>query len=244
MSLIGGRDDNQDRSAVAASADSALLVVSDGMGGHSDGALAAETAVKLVVEAFWHQSQPLLDPQGFLHMTLGRAHQAVVNIGLDVPMEHRPRATIAVCIVQDGCAWWGHIGDSRIYLLRKGRVAERTRDHSHVEFLIRERVITAEQALAHPMRNFVECCLGGEAWLPEMTIGGMRRLNTGDTLLLCSDGLWGGLDEAYIATTLSRAAPDTLQAALNDLAARAVAANGPNSDNTSGAVLRWLGAAS
>ena len=242
LSLVGGRDDNQDRVAIAATADAVLLVVADGMGGHSDGALAAETAVKLIVTSFELQSHPLLDPVGFLHLTLGRAHQQVVALGLHLAVELRPRATIAVCIVQGDSAWWAHIGDSRIYLLRQGKVTERTRDHSHVEFLIRERVISAEQAQAHPMRNFVECCLGGEALLPEMTIGGLRRLQPKDTLLLCSDGFWGGLDEADIATSISRGPADAFPDTLGVLAARAVAANGSTSDNTSVAALRWLSA--
>ena len=87
----------------------------------------------------------------------------------------RPRATCAVCLVQNGSAFWAHIGDSRIYLLRRGKVFKRTRDHSHVEFLLREGVITADQALTHPMRNFVECCLGGEPFLPEMTLACASR---------------------------------------------------------------------
>ncbi|MCB1624603.1 MAG: serine/threonine-protein phosphatase, partial [Pseudomonadales bacterium] len=160
ISLLGGRNDNQDRVAVAVSDHAALLVVMDGMGGHADGALAAETALKVIVDAFWQVPQPLLDPLGFLHLTIGRAHEAVVKIGVEVPMEHKPRATCAVCLIQQGAAYWGHVGDSRIYLLRNGEIARRTRDHSHVEFLLREGVISHEQAQGHPMRNFVECCLG------------------------------------------------------------------------------------
>jgi serine/threonine protein phosphatase PrpC len=68
VSLLGCRNDNQDRVSVAVSEHSALLVVIDGMGGHSDGAKAAETAIKVLVEAFWHTPQPILDPIGFLHL--------------------------------------------------------------------------------------------------------------------------------------------------------------------------------
>ena len=166
VSLLGNRTDNQDRVTVAVSEHSALLIVIDGMGGHSDGARAAETAIKLLVESFWHTPQPILDPLGFLHLSLGRAHEEVAKLGTNLPLEMRPRATCAICLVQNGSAFWAHIGDSRIYLLRRGKVFKRTRDHSHVEFLLREGVITPDQALTHPMRNFVECCLGGEPFLP------------------------------------------------------------------------------
>ncbi len=239
VSLIGGRDDNQDRHAAVVSEHSALVVVVDGMGGHSDGALAAETACKLLVDAFRATSQPLFDPLGFLHLTLGRVHEAVVALGVLLPVEERPRATCAVCLVQGDSAYWAHVGDSRIYLLRRGRIAERTRDHSHVEFLIREGLISEDQAQAHPMRNFVECCVGGEALLPEMTLTGRRRLEPGDVLLACSDGLWGPLDDEAIARPWSKPG-ESLQDALTSLAKRAITASGQGADNTTGVVLRWL----
>ena len=218
----------------------ALLVVVDGMGGHAEGARAAEVTLKILLEAFWHTPQPLFDPLGFLHLTLGKAHEEVVRIGLHLPMEHRPRATCAVCLVQEGSAYWAHVGDSRIYLLRHGAVAERTRDHSHVELLLREGLITPDQAHNHPMRNYVECCLGGDPVLPDMTLGSRRMLQRDDVLFVCSDGVWGCLRDSEIATALTMngiAVRDQLAA----LCRTAVGAAGPNSDNTSGAVLRWRG---
>jgi serine/threonine protein phosphatase PrpC len=242
LSIVGGRDDNQDRCAAAISEHSALLVVVDGMGGHADGALAAETALKTLVEAFWHTPQPLFDPLGFLHLQLGRAHEAVVALGARLPLEQRPRATCASCLVQGDSAFWAHVGDSRVYHLRDGRVLERTRDHSHVEFLLREGLISADQAQQHPMRNYVECCIGGEYMLPEMTLTGRRRLAPDDLLLVCSDGLWGSLEDAAIAAAFpSRSGSGRTIQSLAALGAAAVAANGPASDNTTAVALRWLG---
>jgi serine/threonine protein phosphatase PrpC len=238
LSLLGGREENQDRVAVAVAEHAALLVVVDGMGGHAEGARAAEVTLKILLEAFWHTPQPLFDPLGFLHLTLGKAHEEVVRIGLHLPMEHRPRATCAVCLVQQGSAYWAHVGDSRIYLLRHGAVAARTRDHSHVELLLREGLITPDQAHNHPMRNYVECCLGGDPVLPDMTLGSRRMLERDDVLFVCTDGVWGCLRDSEIATALTMngiAVRDQLAA----LCRTAVGAAGPNSDNTSGAVLRW-----
>lgn len=238
LSLLGGREENQDRVAVAVAEHSALLVVVDGMGGHAEGARAAEVTLKTLLEAFWHTPQPLFDPLGFLHLTLGRAHEEVVRIGLHLPLENRPRATCAVCLVQQGSAYWAHVGDSRIYLLRHGAVAARTRDHSHVELLLREGLITPEQAHNHPMRNYVECCLGGDPVLPDMTLGQRRALQRDDVLFVCTDGVWGCLRDSEIATALTMAGiPSRDQLAA--LCRTAVAAAGPTSDNTSGAVLRW-----
>ena len=240
LSLLGQREDNQDRVAIAVADEAALMIVVDGMGGHAEGARAAEVARQVLLEAFWHTPQPLFDPPGFLHLTLGRAHEEVVRIGLALPLEQRPRATCAVCLVQQGSAWWAYVGDSRIYHLRQGAVLARTRDHSHVELLLREGVISAEQAHNHPMRNFVECCLGGDPVMPDMTLSGRRRLQSGDVLLVCSDGLWSGTRDEEIAALLTSTGTP-LRDLLAALAQCAVANNSPISDNTSATALRWRG---
>ena len=240
LSLLGNREENQDRVAVAIDDDAAFLAVVDGMGGHADGARAAEVAIRTMVAEFWEASRPLFDPDGFLHLTIGRAHDAVVALGNGLPPEIRPRATCAVCIVQGASAYWAHVGDSRIYLLRGGQVAERTRDHSHVELLLRAGRITERQAQDHPMRNYVECCIGGDPALPEMSLGGRRTLRSGDVLLLCSDGLWSGLKDDQLAT-LGQDGGRTLRDRLGDLGARAVHNTAPFADNTTAAALRWLG---
>ena len=240
LSLRGNREDNQDRIAVAVSEQAALLTVIDGMGGHAEGAKAAEVARQVLTEAFWQTPHPLFDPIGFLHLTIGRAHEEIVRIGLSLPLEQRPRATCAACIVQLGSAWWAHVGDSRIYQLRHGAVASRTRDHSHVELLLREGLISADQVQTHPMRNFVECCLGGDPILPDMTLSRRHALEPGDVLLLCTDGLWSGTRDEELASVL--AAGDTpLLELLSALCQCAIANNGAGSDNTSAAVLRWQG---
>lgn len=240
ISLLGAREENQDRVVTAVAEHAVLLVVVDGMGGHADGARAAEVTQKTLLEAFWHTPQPLFDPLGFLHMALGRAHEEVVRIGMSLPLEQRPRATCAVALIQQRAAWWAHIGDSRVYHLRKGQVVMRTRDHSHVELLLREGLITAEQALNHPMRNFVECCIGGDPILPDMTISGRRPLEPDDVIFVCTDGMWATLKDEEIAnrfTVGGHAVRDTLSA----LAQLAVARAGGGSDNTSAAAVRWLG---
>jgi serine/threonine protein phosphatase PrpC len=239
LSLQGGRDSNQDRVTVAVAEEAALLIACDGMGGHAEGERAAEVAQQTVVERFWQTGQPLLDPLGFLHLALGAAHTNVVGLAPRLPIEMRPRATCAVCVVQQTSAYWAHIGDSRVYHLRAGQVRERTRDHSHVELLMREGVISAGQMQNHPMRNFVESCLGGEAILPEMALSPRRTLLPEDLLLVCTDGFWANLDEKVIGSafsTLGLTLGDTLSA----LSAQAVLNAGGGSDNTSVAALRFL----
>lgn len=240
VSDVGDRDDNQDRAAVAANDRAALLIAMDGMGGHVDGALAAEIGRQVVLEAFAAEHHPLFDPLGFLHLTLGRAHEAVVEAGRGVPVEQRPRATCAVCLVQDGAAYWAHLGDSRVYHIRHRAVVERTRDHTHVEQLVREGRLREEDVQGHPMRNFVDCCIGGEPAQPEMSLSLRRPLRPGDILLVCSDGVWANLRDRDIAGFWKPDGPPFAEA-LSALVDHAVAASAPHSDNATAAALRWLG---
>lgn len=240
VSALGDRQDNQDRAAVIVAREAALMLVFDGMGGHSDGARAAETGLKTVEDLFTSAKLPVFDPQGFLYMALARAHDEVVRIGGDLDVDYRPRATCAACLIQEGGCWWGHVGDSRIYHMRAGRVLSRSRDHSHVEVLIQEGAITEEEALDHPMRNFVECCIGGDAPVPDMSITRKKPLAAGDVLLACSDGLWSGISDREIAE-LSQGSNGSLADGLKALSVQAIGRNAPYSDNTTGTVLRWLG---
>jgi len=239
VSALGDRQDNQDRAAVVVAEDAAMLLVFDGMGGHSDGARAAETGLKVVQDIFMESKLPVLDPQGFLYMALARAHDQVVALGHDVAVDFRPRATCAICLVQENGSFWAHIGDSRIYQIRNGQVLTRSRDHSHVEVLIQEGAITEEEALDHPMRNFVECCLGGDAPIPDMSITANMPLSPGDVLLACSDGLWSGITDDDIAD-IAMPGEHNLADNLKALSIKALNANAPYSDNTTGTAIRWL----
>jgi serine/threonine protein phosphatase PrpC len=146
-----------------------------------------------------------------------------------------------VCLVQDGGAYWAHVGDSRIYQLRAGSIKARTRDHSHVELLLREGLIAESEMRSHPMRNFVECCLGGDVPLPDMSVTARVKLEPGDILIACTDGFWSGLEDGDFA----RASSDVgvpIDQLVRALADRAVANNAPHSDNTSVAAVRFNGA--
>jgi len=141
--------------------------------------------------------------------------------------------------VQDNGVFWGHVGDSRIYLIRNQQVVERTRDHSHVELLLQEGLITEEEIIDHPMRNFVECCLGGDMMLPGMNITRHKKLLPGDALLACTDGFWSGLSDEDIASLGDRTGP--LEDVLRRLGEQAVRNSGQYADNTSAVALRWRG---
>jgi serine/threonine protein phosphatase PrpC len=146
-----------------------------------------------------------------------------------------------VCLVQDDNLYCAHIGDSRIYQLRGKSVLHRSRDHSHVELLLHEGLIEEDEIRNHPMRNFVECCLGGDEPLPDMSIAPRRQLANGDVVVLCSDGLWSGTTDAALTSLVDPAT--ALDQALQAVARDAVERNAPNSDNTTAAALRINGQA-
>ena len=240
LSAVGDREDNQDRAAIVAADEAVLLLVFDGMGGHSDGALAAETGLKAIQSRFSAIDPPLLDPQGFLYTALAAAHEEVVQLGAELAVEFRPRATCALCLVQDGGSFWAHVGDSRIYHLRGDRILARSLDHSHVEILIQEGAISAEEALDHPLRNFVESCIGGDDAVPDMTIAGHKPLQPGDVLLVCTDGMWSGVAEDEIASMATRNGA-SLAENLKAINVKALRNNAPYSDNSTATALRWIG---
>ena len=237
LSLLGNRQENQDRIELIAHPDSTLMICVDGMGGHSHGARAAELVVDTLGERFTGIARPVFDPQGFLIMALADAHDRVVDMGEKQHVDQRPRATCATCLVQDGTAYWAHVGDSRIYQIRDGRIIRRTRDHSHVEVLLREGLIEESEMKSHPMRNFVECCLGGDRALPDMSISGRIELLEGDVLLACTDGYWSGLEDEDIVQLGAGQRP--LEKLLQHSSEQAVNSNSPHSDNTSALALVW-----
>ena len=240
VSAVGDREDNQDRAAIVVAEDAAIMLVFDGMGGHENGAQAAEIGLRIVQDEFMASDLPLFDPQGFLYTAMARAHDEVVKIGSDLAVDFRPRATCAVCLIQESGSWWGHIGDSRIYHMRQGKLLKRSRDHSHVEVLIQEGAITEEEALDHPMRNFVECCIGGDAPVPDMSITRKMPLEVGDVLLACSDGLWSGTTDDEMAD-MATSPENSLAENLKALSVKALTTNAPYSDNTTGTALQWIG---
>jgi len=237
VSLLGDRQENQDRVQVATDDGAILLIAIDGMGGHADGERAAEMAVEAIVKAFKAEPHPVFDPFGFLHLAIGMAHATVVQLGADLNIETRPRATCALCLVQDGVAYWAHVGDSRIYHLRDSGVLEHSRDHSHVNVLLHDGAITAGELNSHPMRNYVECCLGGDAELPHMSVSTRKILQPGDIMLACSDGFWSPLTGAEIASLTE--ADSELDNGLQQLAELAARKSAPRSDNTSAVALRY-----
>lgn len=236
-SHIGNRKYNQDRVAYAYSNDALLMVLADGMGGHLHGELAASLSIDTFVESFGQQAgMPIAEPQAFLARTMRHAHERIMKIAHDSSQGGFPGTTCVAALVHDGKVYWGHAGDSRLYLLRDGEVLVKTRDHSVVHQWLELGVISAEEARVHPQRNQITNCLGGAEDMFYMEPGEAVELRSGDVLLLGSDGLWGPFTDRELAESFS-ALP--LAEALDNLIVRAIEREGGRSDNVTGLVMRW-----
>jgi len=215
---LGNRSSNEDCFAIVEDGKTVLLVLADGMGGHSGGQFAAQTLVSTMVKHFRACTKPIADLQEFLTQSLVAAHRTIVELGRRHQPPISPRTTGVACIVQDGIACWAHVGDSRLYLFRGDRVVFRTTDDSYVEELYREGRISRQEALKHPKRHQLTECIGGDATPPMITRGTSVALQHGDMILLCSDGLWAALDDARIGALAQQG---SLEQAVDTMAHRA-----------------------
>jgi len=236
-SRVGGRKYNQDRAAYAYTDDALLLVLADGMGGHLHGELAAEIAVHSYMQAFEQAAHSRIsEPEKFLSEAMRNAHNAIVKYAQEHQLGGNPGTTCVAALVQDGKVCWVHAGDSRLYLLRGGATAAVTHDHSVVQQWADWGIISTDEMKTHPDRNKITNCLGGvgELFYAEPTAA--VPLQSGDVLLLCSDGLWSPLVDKEIAAGFFNA---PLEATLNQLMDIAVGREGIRADNTTAVVARW-----
>lgn len=235
-SRIGHRRNNQDRIAHCYSRDALLMVLADGMGGHLHGEVAAQIAVEYITAAFQRQAKPKLnDPTQFLAECLNSAHHAILDYTFERNLPDGPRTTCVACIVQGGAAYWAHAGDSRLYLIRGRRVLTRTRDHSRVQMMIDDGLITEEESLRHPSRNRVFSCLGGDM-APQVDFSRKTPLLAGDVLLLCSDGFWAPLGSDALTSGYAGGEVMTNTPRLMD---RAEILAGEGGDNLSAIAVAW-----
>jgi PPM family protein phosphatase len=235
-SRLGARDMNQDRVAHWRRGETLLMAVADGLGGHLHGEVAAQLAIDYLGAQFAQQAAPALaNPSQFLLRAVRGAHQAILDDAKRQGFRDTPRTVIVACVVQEGQACWAHVGDSRLYLIRRGRLVARTRDHSLVQQLLDEGSIREEAISTHPQRNRLLQCLGGFQ-LPRPDRPASYRLAKNDVLLLCSDGFWGPLTQRQLVHTLL-ARP--LEEAIGELMALAETRAGPQCDNVSVVAMAW-----
>ncbi|MCC6610306.1 MAG: serine/threonine-protein phosphatase [Burkholderiales bacterium] len=233
----GPRKMNQDRIAHVYTRDCLAMIVADGMGGHLHGEVAAQIATQFIVEAFQREATPRLeDPFRFLLGSITSAHHAIIDYANQRNLLETPRTTCVACIVQDGIAHWAHVGDSRLYHVREGRVENQTKDHSRVQMLVDTGRIREEAVAAHPDRNKIFNCLG-QMSVPKVDLSRRVGLNHGDVLILCTDGFWGALSSKLICEELLRSDAAAAMPKLMDMAETRAGREG---DNLSVVAMTWV----
>jgi serine/threonine protein phosphatase PrpC len=226
----GSREVNQDRCLFLSSPDTTVLCVADGLGGHPRGEVAAQLMIDVVEARFRQCTKPLGDPDRFMLQCIGKAHDSILRFGRRQRPVIAPRTTSVIAIIQHGTAYWAHVGDSRLYLVRNGQVKAQTRDHSQVRF-VRQSAEETPRACASLTR-----CLGGLPEPPTTTCGVPVPLQKNDGLLLCTDGLWNHVPSKELVGIF--AADANLGSGLARVTERA--AGEPGSDNVTAVAVRWL----
>jgi len=175
-----------------------LVLVADGMGGYKGGRVASRLAANTIRDVFLSSSEG--DPkavlmEGFLH-----AHQAIQEQAKSDPELEKMGTTCTAIILRGMQITLGHIGDSRLYLIRDGSATRLSRDHTVVNSMIESGLITREEALTHESKHILSAALGVGQALEADFIQDLTALTPGDILLLCSDGLHGLIADDELAT--------------------------------------------
>src|SRR3978361_872956 len=231
ISRKGGREKNEDRMGYCYTREAGLFVLADGMGGHPEGEVAAQLALQTISALYQKEARPVVnDVNEFLSVALMAAHHQIIRYASEKGMLDTPRTTLVAAIVQGTHATWVHCGDSRLYVVRDGELLTRTRDHSYLEQQ-NAGVIRMDRI----NRNILFTCLGSPT-KPVFDVTGPVQMQQGDKILLCSDGLWGSIEDNDIVRDLSNkpvseAVPDLVESALRN--------GGEHSDNVTVIAMEW-----
>ncbi len=212
------RENNEDSFLV--DNDAGLFVVADGMGGHASGEVASAIAVETVGDVLLQE----LDPDETrleistetdedriherLRYTMNQASLRIRRAAMDDPAHTGMGTTLVALLIEDEHAHLGHVGDSRAYLLREGRLERLTRDHTVVQQEIDAGRLTPELARIVPHKNILTQSVGYHGPVEPDTI--TRRVQPGDVFMLCSDGLTDPLDDHQLADIMSGVGVDEL----------------------------------
>ena len=234
VSRKGGRDKNEDRMGYCYTRDSGLFALADGMGGHPEGEVASQLALQTLAAMFQRDAKPTLkDPLRFLHDAIIAGHHQLIRYATEKALMDTPRTTVVACVLQGNAAYWAHCGDSRLYLVRGDKLIARTRDHSYSE--LQETMSQVVPMGERFNRNVLFTCLGSPG-KPVVDTVGPLILHERDRLLLCSDGLWGSVDDEVITEQLSSR---PISDAVPELVEQALRNGGPKSDNVTVLSVEW-----
>ena len=234
ISRKAGREKNEDRMGYCYTRDAGLFALADGMGGHPEGEVASQLALQTMAGLFQRDCRPALpDPLRFLQDAILAGHHRLLRYAAQKALVDTPRTTLVACLMQGNEAYWAHCGDSRLYLVRAGKLIARTRDHSYME--LQQTLKQVVPMNSRYNRNVLFTCLGSPG-KPVIDTAGPLLLETGDRMMLCSDGLWGTVDDSVITEWLAN---HPISDAVPELVEQALRNGGPKCDNVSVLAVEW-----
>lgn len=228
------RGANQDTVKVGmlGESDGALLILSDGMGGARAGEYASREAVSVIYEQIMAEPPSAENASERLYEAVMAANASIFAQGQASPEKRGMGCTVVVVLLLGAWYWVASVGDSRVYLIRSERAHQLTTDHTWVNARVRDGVITKEEASNHSMRHVLDRALGTRPNV-DIDVFPARQLEDDDVLLLCSDGLYGVLDDTFMAV---EAAAYPAQEAADTLVRQAL--NAHAHDNVSVVILQ------
>ena len=210
---------NEDNMYNAITQNGLVSVVCDGMGGHVGGATASKIAVSTIIENLNNVYYD--DPRIAIGESIDRANRAIIQKTTEQPELAGMGSTCVLLLVRSGKVYIGHVGDSRIYLVRSKRIVQLTKDHSYVQMLVDCGEITKEQAEHHPRKNEITNALGIPNMSPATVADDAIVPEAGDCFVLCSDGLSGMVSDDTICKIISRQSEMNAQERVDRLVALA-----------------------
>ncbi len=230
----GGRENNEDYVGMYQNGQSWCFVLADGLGGHGKGEVASKLAVEAAIKEF-----ALRGPgEETLKASFDQAQRAILEGQREDYRARDMKTTLVILHVSENQLWWGHIGDSRLYYFQKGKLRERTLDHSVPQMLVAAGQLKEKQIRNHPDRNRLLRVLGVDWDSPKYQIAESREREERQAFLLCSDGFWELIDEKKMQHCLKKASSSKEWAELMESIVRKNG-QGKNMDNYS-AVTVWI----
>ena len=201
------RETNEDYFYISNSLDQIqLFLLADGMGGYNGGEIASQLAIQTAKNYIENNFKDIEKDRDSIIQLLGSsmeyANMVVYEKAKENPELQGMGTTLEICLIYNNKAYIGHVGDSRIYRVRKQFIRKLTQDHSYVQKLVKEGTITKEQAEHHPQKNMLMKALGCNAFVePDVMVKGFLK---DDILIMCSDGLSNMVDQQTIYEMASK----------------------------------------
>lgn len=201
------RETNEDYFYISNSLDQIqLFLLADGMGGYNGGEIASQLAIQTSKNYIENNFKDIEKDRDSIIQLLGSsmeyANMVVYEKAKENPELQGMGTTLEICLIYNNKAYIGHVGDSRIYRVRKQFIRKLTQDHSYVQKLVKEGTITKEQAEHHPQKNMLMKALGCNAFVePDVMVKGFLK---DDILIMCSDGLSNMVEQQTIYEMASK----------------------------------------